>query len=81
MVKIYYNVELSSKTIYGCVYELSGYELGMDYKTIYYKDQIAFTNNSILPDLLNRKHHYSVDGERIIDGSKVESVFHVCFSK
>lgn len=81
MVKVYYTVELSSKTQYYCKYDLKDYTLGNDYKTIYYRDSLAYHGDSILPELLNLRHHFATGGDRIIDGRKVESISGVYFGE
>lgn len=81
MVKVYYTVELSSKTIYNCKYELRDYTLGKDYQTIYYRDTLAYHGSSILPELINLKYHLTSSEERIIDGKKVESIAGLYFGE
>ena len=74
MVKIYYNIELNSKTIYHCVHELKDHTIGLDYKTIYHKGSLVFTDISIRKFLLKLEEHNTSKDDRTINGNFVESV-------
>lgn len=80
MIKIFYSIQVNYNQ-YDCVYELKDYTLGKDNKTLYFRDQIAFTTTSILPELISNKYHITINSDRIIDGKKVESIYNVSFVK
>jgi hypothetical protein len=79
MVKIYYTIQYGY-TVHRCCYELQDYTLGKDHRTLYYKDCLAFTIETILPELLYHKYHITVDKTCIIDGKKVEYISDVSFA-
>lgn len=79
MVKVYYTVELPNGVNYLCLLELNKYQIGKDYATAFYDDNLVFTVSSIKEFLLSKHFHIDVSDDRIINSKYVTSIFGVSF--